>query len=157
MTRTTRRDQLQPGNVFRSSHGYRLLVTEVIDIAPRQDRDDRIVQVNGHLHADPTNVIRTERYPANSTVEVERPDASYQVYAVWDNGEFLTGAKVDLILGGEIIDTETYVISCECGEQHTATDHAISSAEAWVEAQTYTLEERLGPYGIEWQREQAER
>lgn len=34
---------------------------------------------------------------------------------------------------------------------------AVSFLNALYESVTYTLEERLGPYGIEWQREQADR
>ena len=34
---------------------------------------------------------------------------------------------------------------------------AASYVAAFEESQTYTLEERLGPFGIEWEREQDER
>lgn len=69
-TITKRRDQLKPGDIFRSSHGYRLLVTEVIDTAEVRT-DERHVEIRGHLHADPSAPIKNERYAAGLTVEVE--------------------------------------------------------------------------------------
>jgi hypothetical protein len=74
--RTThkRRDEVHPGDVIRSSHGYRLLITEVDDSA--EDRtDERHIGFTGHLHADETRPLRTERYPAGSMVEVEVEDS----------------------------------------------------------------------------------
>ena len=64
-----RRDELKPGDVFPSSHGYDLLVTEVQDTAPVRT-DERHVGIRGHLHGHPDNPIRTERYEAGSTVLV---------------------------------------------------------------------------------------
>lgn len=69
-TTRIRRDTVRPGMVVKSSHGYRLLVTEVWDGAEVRT-DDRHVQITGHLHADPANVTRSERYPAGSLIEVE--------------------------------------------------------------------------------------
>ena len=37
------------------------------------------------------------------------------------------------------------------------TDAPYAAVEAAREAQEYTLEERLGPYGLEWEREQRDR
>lgn len=68
-TITKRRDELQPGDVFKSSHGYDVLVTEIQDDAEIRS-DDRHVGIVGHLHGDSSCPIRTERYPAGSTVEV---------------------------------------------------------------------------------------
>lgn len=39
----------------------------------------------------------------------------------------------------------------------SAVEQAASFIAAFEESQHYTLEERLGPYGLEWQREQEER
>lgn len=69
-TTTTRRDEVKRGDIFRSSHGYRLLVTDVIDNAKNRT-DGRYVQINGHLHAKASNKVVVERNPASSTVEVE--------------------------------------------------------------------------------------
>jgi hypothetical protein len=74
-TLTIRRDQAVPGIVFQSSHGYKLLVTKVIDAAARRT-DSRHVQIEGHLHANPDCEIAIERYAASSTIEVERFDPS---------------------------------------------------------------------------------
>lgn len=69
-TRLVRRDRVQPGMIVHSSHGYRLLVTEVLDNAVNRV-PDRHVQITGHLHADPNNSTRNERYEAHSYVPVE--------------------------------------------------------------------------------------
>ena len=39
----------------------------------------------------------------------------------------------------------------------SATEQAASFVAAFEESQLYSLEERLGPYGLEWEREQEER
>lgn len=80
----------------------------------------------------------------------------YRVRDIHDNGEFLTFATVDLLVDGKVEHTETFCVSGE-DDPDDATRHAISYAQSWVESQLYTLEERLGPYGIEWEREQDER
>lgn len=67
---TIRRDQVVPGVVFQSSHGYKVLVTHVIDDAPSRS-DNRHVQIEGHLHARPGARVVVERYPAWSVIEVE--------------------------------------------------------------------------------------
>lgn len=71
-----RRDEVRPGDVLHSSHGYRLLVTEVRDTAINRV-DDRHVEIVGHLHADPQGDLRNERYPAGSLVEVDREFLSW--------------------------------------------------------------------------------
>jgi hypothetical protein len=65
-----RRDQIEPGMVVRSSHGYYLLVTEVLDTAEVRT-DERHVQITGHLHGHPGAELRNERYPAGSLIEVQ--------------------------------------------------------------------------------------
>lgn len=88
---------------------------------------------------------------------MSEPTADYKVYDQWDNGEFNTGCKLDLILNGEVVATESFFGSTEFEGGEVATRQAISYAQAWVESQVYTLEERLGPFGLEWEREQEER
>lgn len=81
----------------------------------------------------------------------------FRVYDVWDNGEFLTGAKVDLIERGVVIETRTFGGSTEFEDSYregSAAVQAASYANAWVEAMTVPLEERLG---LEWEREMEER
>ena len=39
----------------------------------------------------------------------------------------------------------------------SASEQAASFVHAFVESQEFTLEERLGPYGLEWEREQLDR
>ena len=64
-----RRDELKPGDVFASSHGYDVLVGKVQDTAEVRT-DERHVGIVGYLHGDPANSARIERYEASSTVEV---------------------------------------------------------------------------------------
>jgi hypothetical protein len=72
---TKRRDQVRPGDVVRSSHGYDLLITQVDDSATNRT-DDRHVGFVGHLHANPANDTRTERYSASGLVTVYVLDTS---------------------------------------------------------------------------------
>ena len=72
--RTKRRDEVRPGDIIHSSHGYRLLITEVDDSAVVRT-DDRHVGFKGWLHAREGGHIRTERYPAGSLIEVEERKA----------------------------------------------------------------------------------
>lgn len=85
----------------------------------------------------------------------------FRVYDVWDNEEFLTGAKVDLIERGRVVETKTFVGSSEFAEAYllegSASAQASSYAMAWVEAMSFSFEERLGPYGMEWEREAMDR
>jgi hypothetical protein len=78
ITVPVRRDRVRPGVVVQSSHGYRLLITEVRDTAQLRT-DDRTVELRGHLHVDLANTVTNERYPAGSTIPVERPSTLYQV------------------------------------------------------------------------------
>lgn len=91
------------------------------------------------------------------TIVAPHPTYDFRVYDVYDNGEFLTFATVDLIESGRVVATETFVASDEFGPSETATRMATSYAVAWLESQEHTLEQRLGPFGIEWEREQADR
>lgn len=81
----------------------------------------------------------------------------FRIENIWDNGEFLSGATVVYLEDGREIDREEFVGSMEDAPGYTGTQLATSAAGAWLETQTYTIEERLGPFGIEWQREQDER
>lgn len=65
-----RRDEVKPGMIVHSSHGYRLLITKVRDDA-KVRTDDRHVELVGHLHANPECALRNEIYPAGSTIPVE--------------------------------------------------------------------------------------
>lgn len=89
---------------------------------------------------------------------------SFQVRDEWDNGEFLTGATVDLIQDGEVVGTETFTASSEDapgeafsaygnGRDNHAGTLARSFAWGWLESQETTPEERLAPFGLEWERE----
>jgi len=81
----------------------------------------------------------------------------YVIRDIADNGEFLSWATVDYLEDGKVVESETF---CGTGEEppgYTGEQLARSAASAWLETRIYTIEERLGPYGIEWQREQAER
>lgn len=110
--------------------------------------------------------------------EQETREIDYRVRDEWDNGEFMTGATVDLLIGGRVIHTETFTASSEDapsesfsaygnGRDNHATTLALSYANAWVEAEERRAEaDRLGvhpleivfaPFGPEWQREQDER
>lgn len=82
--------------------------------------------------------------------------ADFRIVDAWDNGEFMTGATLELLQGDTVVGTETFVASSE-DPGPTATEMAISSGVAWVESQEYTIEERLGAFGMEWEREQDER
>jgi hypothetical protein len=67
----------------------------------------------------------------------------------------------------EIVEIEEPEVGCthivrvidDQGEEIEAftTGDPYGVVEAAREAQAYTLEERLGPYGLEWQREQEQR
>jgi hypothetical protein len=81
----------------------------------------------------------------------------FRIHDVNDNGEFITTAWVDLLVKGELVECRSFCCSTEFGPSPTAAECAASYALAWVEAQTYSFEDRLGPYGIEWEREMEER
>ena len=94
------------------------------------------------------------------------PTFDFRVYDEWDNGEFLTGATVDLIERGKVVRTEKFVASLEepgmesaywSGSSNHAVTQALSFAWGWVEARQTPLEDALAPFGSEWVREMEER
>ena len=102
------------------------------------------------------------------TVIAPSPAFDFLVRDEWDNGEFMTGATVDLLEAGQVVHTETFVCSSEDapgpgfsaygnGRDNHALTQALSYANSWLESVTTTLEERLAPFGPEWQREQEDR
>lgn len=66
-------------------------------------------------------------------------------------------AELELLIDGEVVQNEHFSVSHEFGSCATAREAAASFAVAWHEACTTTLEERLGAFGLEWEREQSER
>jgi hypothetical protein len=82
---------------------------------------------------------------------------SYRIVDVWDNGEFLTGATLECLQDGEVVLREKFHGTSEFPPGWSALELARSAGAAWYESSTTTLEERLGPFGIEWEREQIER
>ena len=80
----------------------------------------------------------------------------YRIVNNSDNGEFLTRAVVALRENGKVIETTEFFGSSEFPGEDAVTQ-ANSYGASWLEAVTFTLEERLGPFGIEWEREQEER
>jgi hypothetical protein len=85
----------------------------------------------------------------------------FKVRDEWDNGEFLTGATVDLIEDGKVVHTEKFVLSSEDapgpgfsaygnGRDNHAGTHARSYAWAWLEAAERREEaDRLGVHPLE--------
>lgn len=55
---------LRKGDIIHSTHGYRLLITEVNDPAKATRDPNRHVEIKGHMHADPLLDIVTERHSA---------------------------------------------------------------------------------------------
>lgn len=91
----------------------------------------------------------------------------FRIRDEWDNGEFMTGATVDYYVRGRRVDTETFTASSEDapgpgfsaygnGRDNHALTLALSAAWSWIESCETPLEERLAPFGSEWQREQEE-
>lgn len=70
-----------------------------------------------------------------------------------DNGEFLTWATLDLLEDDVVVSREGYEGTSEFPGEDAVTQ-AVSAGHAWVEAMSYTLEERLSR---EFEREQVER
>jgi len=85
------------------------------------------------------------------------PKYDFRIVDAWDNGEFLTGCTLELLVDGAVLETHRFTASSEFPNDGTATYQASSFACSWLEAMEYTLEERLGPFGLEWSREQEER
>lgn len=89
----------------------------------------------------------------------------FRVRDEWDNGEFLTGATVDLYERGKLVHTEVFVASSEepglesefySGSSNHALTQALSYAHSWVETREVSLEDALAPFGPAWEREQME-
>lgn len=67
------RQDVQPGMTFLSSHGYKVLVTEVQDTAEYRG-PERMVGLHGYMHGIEEQGYKvSERYRADSYVEVEMP------------------------------------------------------------------------------------
>lgn len=81
----------------------------------------------------------------------------YRVVDVGDNGEFLSWATVELLKDDKVIHAESFLGTTEEPPGYTGGQLAESAGAAWLETVTYSLEERLGPYGLEWEREQSGR
>lgn len=82
---------------------------------------------------------------------------SYEIKEIGDNGEFLSWATLVYLVDGAVTGTERFVGTSEEPPGWTGVQLARSAGDSWVEAQTYTIEERLGQYGVEWEREMVER
>jgi hypothetical protein len=81
----------------------------------------------------------------------------WEIVDVGDNGEFISWATVIYKVDGVEINRETFHGTSEEPPGHSGYELALSDARAWWETREYTIEERLGPFGLEWQREQEER
>lgn len=81
----------------------------------------------------------------------------WEIVDIGDNGEFISWATVIYKKDGAQIGTKVFYGTSEEPPGHSGEDLARSDAHAWWETMTYTIEERLGPFGIEWEREQKER
>ena len=77
----------------------------------------------------------------------------WRIRDVEDNGEFLSWATVDYIVDGQVVKSETFCGTNEEPPGYTGYELAISAARSWWETQEYSMEERLGPFGLEYQRE----
>jgi hypothetical protein len=94
------------------------------------------------------------------------PTYDFRVYDEFDNGEFITTAKVDLIERGQVVHTESFFCSSEDaygfdfsaygnGRDNHAGTQARSYAWAWIELrEAGGIEGVLAPFGPEWEREQ---
>lgn len=88
----------------------------------------------------------------------------FRIYDETDDGEFMTGAKVDLIERGKVVHTETFSASSEDapgpgfsaygnGRDNNAGTLARSYAWSWIDARESSFEERFEPFGVEFERE----
>jgi hypothetical protein len=93
----------------------------------------------------------------STTMTTQTHTYDYVIRDVEDNGEFLSWATVDYLEDGKVVQSERFCGTTEEPPGYTGLQLARSAAAAWLEVATYTVEERLGPYGLEWQREQEER
>lgn len=69
---------------------------------------------------------------------------------------FSPGRHSNFSTGGNVVGSEEFLGSSEFPGEG-AVRQAVSAGRSWVEAMSYSVEERLGPFGLEWQREQEER
>jgi hypothetical protein len=76
--------------------------------------------------------------------QLDEEEFDFRIRDEWDNGEFMTGATVDLIERGKVVHTEEFVASSEddCGESaygngraNHASTQARSYAWAWIDSQ----------------------
>jgi hypothetical protein len=72
------------------------------------------------------------------------------------NDEGSTFATVTITFEDGTVEVEHFA-SWFDSPGESATVQAASFVAAFEESQQYSLEERLGPYGLEWEREQHER
>ena len=73
-----------------------------------------------------------------------------------DEGSDVATVTISFADGSEPI-VEHFARWVDSGPIESATVQAASYVAAFEESQLYTLEERIGPYGLEWEREQEER
>lgn len=84
----------------------------------------------------------------------------FRVTDIFDNGEFLTSATLELLERGVVVERREFVGSTEFEESYREGSAAVQAAAyawAWIESRETPLEERLAPFGPEWQLEQEER
>lgn len=74
----------------------------------------------------------------------------------WENDEGSTFATVTITFADGHVETERFASYFD-DPVESAVVQAASFIGAFEETQAYTLEERLGPFGIEWEREQYDR
>lgn len=89
------------------------------------------------MSTEPKSVIRSERFVNEEGSEF------VTVYVSWP--------------GTELEEERTMFASYFDDMGPSASEQAASFVNAMIEAEEYSLEERLGPYGLEWEREQADR
>lgn len=85
------------------------------------------------------------------------PTYNWEIRDISDNGEFLTFATIDLLEDGAVVESHDFIGSSEFPGDCDAQMQAESFGFAWYETMTLTIEERLGEFGLEWQREENER
>jgi hypothetical protein len=85
------------------------------------------------------------------------PTYDFNIRDIGGNGEFISWATIDLLVDGKVTETETFTGNHEEAPGYSGQELAASYGIAWVESNMFTLEERLGPFGLEWEREQADR
>ena len=81
----------------------------------------------------------------------------WEIVDIHDNGEFLSWATLVMYKDGVLHGTQIFTGTSEEPPGYSGEELARSCAIAWHEVMTTTIEERLGQYGLEFQREQEER